>query len=162
MYLSCLSINIFCNYVCLCLFLHYCFLVVSGYCLAKNVIYSGKITSNLPNYGTKEYIGISAPEWKKRLGNHKSSFSNRKYENSTTISKEIWKIKDTGGTFDVNWSIVGHAPDYNPAARKCHLCLSEALYINEKASELINTRSELVKKCRHQNKYSLIQLDSKD
>ena len=135
---------------------------MDGYCLAKNVIYSGKVTSSLQNYGTKEYTGISEPEWKKRFGNHNRDFRDRKYETSTTLSKEIWKIKDAGGTFSINWSIVGHAPAFTPAAGKCNLCLAEALHINENANTLINTRSELVKKCRHRNKYSLIQKDSKD
>ena len=135
---------------------------MNGNCLAKNVIYSGEITSNLQSYGTKEYTGISEPAWKKRLGNHKRDFANRKYENSTTLSKEIWKIKDAGGAYSINWSIVGHAPAFNPSSGKCNLCLAEALHINENADTLINTRSELVKKCRHRNKYALIQKDSKD
>ena len=135
---------------------------LDGHCLSKNTIYSGKITSNLPNYGTKEYIGLSEPEWKKRLANHRTSFSNRKYETSTAISKEIWKIKDQGGTFNVKWSIVGHAPAYNPASKRCCLCITEALHINSNSKKLVNTRSELVKKCRHQNKFSLIQMDTKD
>ena len=135
---------------------------LEGQCLSRNTIYSGKITSNLPNYGTKEYIGLSEPEWKKRLANHKTSFSNRKYESSTAISKEIWRIKDQGGTFAVQWSIIGHAPAYNPASKRCSLCTTEALHINSNSTKLLNTRSELVKKCRHQNKFSLIQNDSKD
>ena len=135
---------------------------LDGYCLAKNTVYSGKITSSLPNYGTKEYIGISAPEWKKRLGNHKTSFCNRKYETKTEISKEVWKVKDQGGTFNIKWSIIGHAPAYNPASKKCCLCISEALYINSNSRNLLNTRNELVKKCRHQNKFYLIQKDTKD
>ena len=135
---------------------------LEGQCLSRNTIYSRKIASNLPNYGTKEYIGHSEPEWKKRLANHKTSFSNKKYESSTPISKEIWRIKDQGGTFAVQWSIIGHAPAYNPASKRCSLCTTEALHINSNSTKLLNTRSELVKKCRHQNKFSLIQNDSKD
>ena len=134
---------------------------LDGHCLAKNTIYSGKITSDLPNYGSKEYIGLSAPEWKKRLANHKSSFSNRKLENSTEISKEIWRIKDQGGSYNVKWSIVQQAPAYNPASKRCHLCITETLCINSDR-KLLNTRNELVKKCRHQNKYALMTKDTLD
>ena len=134
---------------------------LDGNCLSENTLYSGNVTSNLPNYGTNRYVGISAPEWKKRFGNHKMSFNERKYA-KCEIAKEIWRIKDRGGTFNVKWSILGHAPAYNPASKKCNLCLSEALYINEHAGELLNTRNELVKKCRHQNRYALVQEKKKD
>ena len=129
---------------------------LDGHCLSKNTMYSGKITSDLPNYGTNEYVGISAPEWKLRYGNHRISFNERRYA-KCEIAKEIWRIKDQGGTFDISWSILGHAPAYNPSSKKCNLCLIEALYINEHAGELLNTRKELVKKCRHQNRYALVQ-----
>ena len=131
---------------------------LDGNCLSRNTMYSGKVTSDLPDYGATEYVGISKPEWKKRFGNHTLSFNNREYANCE-IAKEVWRIKDQGGTFTIDWSILGHAPPYNPTSRKCNLCLSEALYINEHAEELLNSRRELVKKCRHQNKYSLIQKD---
>ena len=131
---------------------------MDGNCLAKNTMYSGKVSSNLPNYGVTEYVGISEPEWKTRLGNHRLSFNERKYA-KCEIAKEIWRIKDQGGTFRVNWSILGHAPPYNPTSKKCNLCLSEALYINKHAEELLNSRRELVKKCGYQNKYFLIRKD---
>ena len=134
---------------------------MNGNCLAKNTMYSGKITSDLPNYGATEYVGISEPEWKKRLGNHTISFNNRDYA-KCEIAKEVWRIKDQGGSFNINWSIIGYAPPYNPTSKKCNLCLSEALYINEHAEELLNSRRELVKKCRHQNKYWLNQKDLTD
>ena len=33
-------------------------------CLSRNTMYSGKVTSNLPDYGATVYVGISEPEWK--------------------------------------------------------------------------------------------------
>ena len=132
---------------------------LDGNCLSRNTLYSGKISSDLPNYGETEYVGISEPEWKKRFANHRTSFNNRKYA-STEIAKEIWRIKDQGGTYDVKWGIIGHAPGYNPTSKRCSLCLCETVYINENVDSLLNTRKELVKKCRHQNKYALVN-DSK-
>ena len=129
--------------------------------MSKNTMYSGKITSDIPSYGTKEYVGISAPEWKLRYGNHRISFNERRYA-KCEIAKEIWRIKDQGGRFTISWSILGHAPAYNPSSKKCNLCLIEALYINEHAGELLNTRKELVKKCRHQNRFALVQEEKND
>ena len=43
-----------------------------------------------------------------------------KFENSTEISKGIWRIKDQGGTFDVKWSVVEQASSYNPSSKRCH------------------------------------------
>ena len=134
---------------------------MNGNCLFENTMYSGKITSNLPNYGTNEYVGISAPEWKKRLGNHKLSFNNRKYA-KCEIAKEVWRIKDQGGNYNIDWSIIGHAAAYTPVSNKCNLCLSEMLHINENVDNLINTRKELVKKCRHRNKFTLVPNDTGD
>ena len=104
-------------------------LPMNGHCLAKNFIYSVNIPSSLQSYGGKEYTGVSEPAWKKRLENHKRDTANKRYENSTMLSKEIWKIKDAGGTFSKKWSLVGHAPAFNPSAGKCNLCLAEALHL---------------------------------
>ena len=49
------------------------------------------------------------------------------------------------------------APGYNRVNKTCGLCLTEKLLICEYVdrNRLINSRSELVSKCRHQNKYIL-------
>ena len=133
---------------------------LNGECLSTNTLYAGTITSDLPNYGEKEYAGLSAPPWKKRLGNHILSFNNRQYA-KCEIAKEVWRIKDEGGVFNIVWRIIGHAPAYNPTSKRCSLCLSEKLYIAENINgNLINHRDELISKCRHRNKYALAQLTS--
>ena len=46
--------------------------------------------------------------------------------------------------------------------RKCYLCLNEKLEIaSYKGDSLLNKRSELISKCRHQNKFTLLRHDSK-
>ena len=134
---------------------------LNGKCLSENTIYAGKITSNLPNYEVKEYVGLSAPAWKKRLGNHKLSFNNRKYE-KCEIAKEVWNIKDNGGEYNIEWRILGHAASYNPVGKKCNLCLSEKVHIAENINGLINKRDELISKCRHRNKFALVKHDTED
>ena len=132
--------------------------MVKGNCLSTNILYAGKISSNLQNYRCKEYVGLSAPPWKLRYGNHKLSFSKKEYA-KCEIAKEVWKIKDQGGEYGIDWNIIGHAPAYNQATKKCHLCTAEKLHIAEKMDDkntnLLNKRDELISRCLHQNKYAL-------
>ena len=110
----------------------------------------------------KKYAGVSAPPWKSRLGNHALSFNKRKYEKNSAIAKEVWRIKDKGGEFSIAWRIIGHAVAYNPTSKRCNLCLSEKLYIAENTgTNLLNQRNELISKCRHMNKYSLMYHNSR-
>ena len=58
---------------------------MNGYCLEKDILYLAHITSELPNYVTKEYKGICATTWKERFGNHKKVFRNEDYETDTAL-----------------------------------------------------------------------------
>ena len=127
---------------------------LNGNCLSVNTIYNGKISSDLPNYGEKNYAGMSEPIWKLRLGNHTYSFNHREAA-KCEIAKEVWRIKDQGGDYNIEWSIIGHAPAYNPVSKKCNLCTAEKVYIAENLGQLINKRDELISKCRHRRKYAL-------
>ena len=99
----------------------------------------------LAPHGEKQYAGLSAPVFQKRLENHNLSFRDRSYA-KCEIEKEVWGIKGQGGNYDIEWEIIGKAAAYNPVTKKCHLCLSEMSYINENIENLINTRKELVQK----------------
>ena len=83
-------------------------------CLATNVIYEATINANLPNYQEKKYIGLCESTFKKRFANHKSSFNHEGYKNSTSLSVELWKIKEENGTPTVTWQIVRKANAYTP------------------------------------------------
>ena len=135
---------------------------LKGECLSENTLYAGTVSSNFPNYRKKEYAGISAPPWKLRYGNHKLSFNKRHYA-KCEIAEEAWRIKDQGGDLSIEWRIIGHAPAYNPIAKKCNLCIAEKVYIAENMDNehpnLINKRDESINKCLHRNKYALSQLD---
>ena len=128
---------------------------MDGNCLSENTLYSGRISSNLPNYDPTKYLGLSEPQWKKRFHNHTLSFNDRNYA-KCEIAKEVWRIKDQGGNYQIRWEIVGHAPGYNPITRKCRLCTAEKLLIAEDPDpRLLNKRDELVSKCRHRRKHAL-------
>ena len=131
---------------------------LNGSCLTENVIYKAEVTtSNTPDNETKTYIGLSEPPFKNRFSNHSKSFKHRKYENETELSKYIWALKDKGLEYKINWSILRETKSYNPVTKSCNLCLTEKLMliIERDKDRLLNKRSEMISKCRHQNKYIL-------
>ena len=84
------------------------------------------------------------------------SFRHEKYRNQTELSKYIWELKREDKTFRVNWDILRKAPAYSNLSKRCDLCLTEKLMIiSADKSILLNKRSEIISKCRHQNKFYL-------
>ena len=66
-------------------------------------------------------------------------------------SRGSWQKRTTN--FTINWSILATAPAYSNKSKRCHLCLTEKLYlIRGKKPSLLNKRKELISKCRHENK----------
>ena len=129
---------------------------LSGECKTTNVLYEAKMTSSIQNYGEKVYRGITKPIFKRRFGNHKKSFHNIKYRNETEHSKEVWKVKNKGGEFNIKWRIVKQYPTYSLENKRCALCLNEKLEIIENADKnSLNKRHEIVSTCRHKSEYAL-------
>jgi len=132
-------------------------------CLASSIIYQATITSSLQNYNEKVYIGLGETTFKKRYANHKKSFTTEKYKNSTSLSLEFWRIKALNGQPKVTWKIIRKSKAYNTNAKRCNLCSNEKYEIATfKGNNLLNKRSQVISKCRHQNKYSLALHDTKD
>ena len=100
--------------------------------------------------------------FKRRFANHKKSFNIERYEAETELSKEVWCLKRRNLTPHVSWRIVRECPPFNRASMKCNLCLSEKAEIALHDGELLNSRTELISKCRHVNKYTLAKHDTKD
>ena len=121
----------------------------AGQCQQKNVVYKGSITTD--DDGESEYYtGLTGQTFKKRYGGHKTSFNNRKYWNSSTMSIHIWKLKRENRTFTTSWSFMDKATTFNPTTRKCRLCLKEKWYIMFKPeTATLNKRSEFYTTCRH-------------
>ena len=129
---------------------------LDGECTTTNLLYEAAITSDLPNYGEKIYKGISEPPFKIRLGNHKKAFNNVRYKTDTCLSKEVWYIKNLGGSYHISWKHIKQLPGFNPSNRKCSLCIGEKLEILDyKQPNLVNKRSEIVSTCRHRLKHML-------
>ena len=136
---------------------------LDGKCLTSNIIYEAQITSNQRNYKQKVYIGTAETDFKHRFNNHTKSFNLEHYENDTELSKEYWTIKRNHFIPKVTWRIIRKCAPFNTTKRKCYLCLNEKLEIaSYKGDNLLNKRSELISKCRHQNKFTLLRHDSKD
>ena len=104
----------------------------------------------------KSYIGLTEGPFKQRYNNHTLSFRDRKRENSTELSKYVWKLKDEHTSYKIHWTILAKAAAYNNKTKRCNLCLTEKLHIiRADTSTLLNKRSELISKCRHENKFLL-------
>ena len=124
-----------------------------GKCLTKSVVYKAEVTTTDDNT-TATYIGVTADEFKPRYRNHVKSFRNKKYATETELSKHIWKLKDAKRPFAIKWSLINKVPAYKAGSRKCNLCLEEKLIImKRKNGELLNKRTELFTKCRHETRH---------
>lgn len=122
-------------------------------CLTSSVIYNAQVTTN---NATKNYIGLTEGTFKQRFSQHKATFKHRKYTNSTELSKYIWKLRDNNQDFNIKWTIIRRARPYNNISKRCDLCLTEKLMIiTANPDRILNKRSELISKCRHENKFYL-------
>ena len=118
---------------------------------------------NQLNYKQKIYIAAAETDFKLRFNNHTKSFNLEHYENDTELSKEYWTIKRTHFIPKITWRIIRKCATFNTTKRKWYICLKEKLEIaSYKGDNLLNKRSEFINKCRHQNKFTLLQHDSKD
>lgn len=93
---------------------------------------------------------MTGNEFKTRYSNHKASFKHRKL----SLSKYVWELKEKQQEYEINWSILRCANACQSGSETCSLCLAEKLCILYADKRfLLNKRSELVSKCRHQNKF---------
>ena len=87
------------------------------------------------------------------------SFRNQKRKNDTGLSTFLWEFKkSTKETPKLTWSVLKVVPAYTNISKRCLLCLNDKLlsatYPDQK--QLLNKRSELIAKCRHENKFLLM------
>ena len=135
---------------------------LEGRCRTPNVLYQCVATTSTEP--PKTYIGISKSEWKKRYSTHKTSFKLESHRNDTRLASYIWEMRDKlDETPKLRWSIIKTAPSYNTRSKRCILCLNEKLAIATFPDEenLLNKRSEMYQKCRHERQYILKNYDEK-
>ena len=121
-------------------------------CLTPNIIYKETVENNVDDE-KRFYICITEHSFKKRFSNHKKSFNLKKYEKETELSKYILKLKEDGKSPSIKWSIVKRV-NSTPNKSFCKLYIIEKLCIIKSLGDnnMLNKRSELISKCRQQNK----------
>ena len=121
---------------------------LDGQCLETNIVYQATVTE--VGGPVETYIGLTAPTFKSRLGNHVKSFRHERYSKETKLSIHIWKLKRKKAVFDIKWKLIAKAKPFNPVTNVCRLCTVEKFHIVYR-SELgtLNKRDEIKSHCRH-------------
>ena len=128
---------------------------VGGKCLRRGTIYEATVRSV---EGDKKYIGLAGNTFKERFYNHRQSFSKEDKKQSTELSKHVWRLKDRDIRHTIDWRLIDSTDTYDPTKKRCGLCSLEKYYIL-KGKGLLNSRSELISKCRHKRKFKLINVN---
>ena len=112
----------------------------------------------------KESTQIYQEALKKSGYNHQliyqKSINNKNKDTKPRKRKIIW----FNPPYSKNVSTkVGNHKSNNQSSKRCLLCLNEKLAIAlHKDDNMLNKRAEIIRKCRHKNKYMLACYDSKD
>ena len=136
---------------------------LNGNCLQPSVIYQA--TTKSKDNLDKIYIGLTERPWKQRSYSHKFSFTNRRYAHSQALSEYLWDLKDKNQDIpEISWKTKKSTPAYSNNSKGRILCSEEkmAIITFPEQQKLLNKRSELISKCRHDNKFLLHNYDSKD
>ena len=127
----------------------------TGDCRSANVVYKATVTTD-DEGSSKEYIGISATEFKLRYANHKQSFGNPSKRDATSLSQHVWRLKENNIPYSIKWCVLSRCKPYTCGAKLCNLCITEKYEILMSDPEkTLNKRTEIVGKCRHRAKFKL-------
>ena len=124
-------------------------------CILPGVVYQATVSH--PSIETKNYVGMTAPNFKTRLAIHNHSFK-VKEDNQTALSRYIWKLKEEDGiTPNISWTFLERGKKYSPVRDVCSLCDKEKFYILFRPDiAQLNKRNELWTTCRHKKLALLI------
>ena len=127
---------------------------LNGNCLIESVVYEGLLTElDGPNAGTQlSYSGSTSNTFKSRYNSHKSTLNHENSKSHTTLSEHHHKLNRKGIKHKIEWRIVKEAKAFD--GMKCNLCVEEKLHIAYKKSKSLNSRDELLYKCRHMKKFA--------
>ena len=114
---------------------------LDGNCLKSAVIYQATVATE-DNRPAETYVGLTENSFKTRYSNHKSSFRDPNKRLSTELSKHIWPLKDAKIGFSLTWKILKQAVPFNPASKRCNLCLWKKIfhYLQSRSGELEQTK----------------------
>ena len=126
---------------------------LEGNCKIQNIVYQAEVTTP---QSKETYVGLCDTMFKERFNNHKCSFRNERYKNSTELSKYVWNLKQRKIDYQIKWRKVKQARSYSNVNKKCNLCLWEKYFIICKPEmSTLNRRNELSSICRHSKKFLL-------
>ncbi len=127
---------------------------LNGNCLDSTVVYEATLNTGAAQSHT--YIGLTEGTFKSRFYGHNNTFRHENQENSTALSKKVWELKRNGTSYDISWHIRDKTQPYKEGAPTFNLCTTEKYRIlTSQSKNLLNTRKELISKCRHMNKFML-------
>jgi hypothetical protein len=127
---------------------------LDGECLATSIIYKADISTDNEAF---TYVGMTEGTFKKRFSGHQTSFRLERYKAATKLSEKVWHLKERDLSYKIKWSIVRRGRPYVNGQSTCDLCTSEKLEIllRSKDPHLLNSRNEILAKCRHKRKFGL-------
>ncbi len=127
---------------------------LDGKCLTEAVVYKATLRTKDKTY---TYVGMTEGTFKSRYTSHGSSFRLKRYKTATKLSEMVWNLKNRGVSYTITWEIIRRGHPFRVGQSSCDLCTSEKLEILRRSVDpnLLNSRSELVSKCRHKRKFSL-------
>ena len=128
---------------------------VNKECKTKDTIYEAVIIDSKQN--KFKYIGKSSTTFIERYRNHKKDIKHKVYQKNCELSKKAWELKDSGIEYKIEWKLRTLSKSYQPGAPFCRLCLEEVnqiIFYNEEI-QILNSKNELYKKCRHKSRFKL-------
>ena len=110
----------------------------------------------------KVFLGLTEGEFKKQsYYDHVRYFRNEFYASSTTLSSYVWEIKNRKNvTAALTWEVLRTAKAYSNITNITFLMPPLMIITYLYPDERLNRRSELVTKCRHENKFLLKNFNS--
>ena len=128
---------------------------LQGECLQSSLVYICKAMTSNNTDNHPHYVGLTENTFKDRFYKHRNSFKYESKCNATELSNFVWENKRERTDANLEWDVLDKASAYNPHSKRCRLCLIEKYHIILSKLNLLNSRNELVTKCRHENKYYL-------
>ena len=117
--------------------------------------------STNPHCKGKVYFGTAETTFKLRYSNSQKIFKVLKHLGDTELSNKVWRMKKI--TPVITWEVVRKCSPHKPNSKGCQVCLNEKSEIaTYRGKILLNKKTELISKCRHQNKYTLSKFGTKD
>ena len=117
---------------------------LDGQCLLGPLVYKADVNVNGK---VDTYIGQTQNTFKQRVVQHNSNV--RTGRKATRYATFVIDQKKRGFNPEVKWSKVSVVPRRKKGDRYCPLCITEKTFITRAKNSLINSRNEIMNRCRH-------------